>query len=154
MPGLDGVHLPDALIVVSSFDDPAFTFDQLQPLAGKGVRTGLLLDARLDLAGLGADRFLGESHLDVRAEIGWRGTEVAGLWASIGTLTGSQQAAQAALQGDVNALAGAQAAVATFPIDQDPRILPEEPTPARRAAFATQAAGPTSCEAGPAAFAR
>ena len=68
--GLDGVHLPDALIVVSSFDDPEFTLDELQPLAGKGVRTGLLLDARLDLAGLGADRFLGESHLDVRAEIG------------------------------------------------------------------------------------
>jgi hypothetical protein len=68
--GLDGVHLPDALIVVSSFDDPTFTFDELQPLAGKGVRTGLLLDARLDLSGLGADRFLGESHLDVRAEIG------------------------------------------------------------------------------------
>src|SRR4051812_20197194 len=70
VPGLDGVHLPDALIVVSTFDDPTFTFDELQPLAGKGVRTGLLLDARLDLAGLGADRFLGESHLDVRAEIG------------------------------------------------------------------------------------
>src|SRR3954454_16019962 len=72
VPGLDGVHLPDALIVVSSFDDPTFTLDELQPLAGKGVRTGVLLDARLDLAGLGADRLLGEnkSHIDVRAEIG------------------------------------------------------------------------------------
>ena len=70
IPGLDGVQLPDALIVVSSFDDPTFTLDELQPLAGKGVRTGVLLDARLDLAGLGADKFLKESHLDVRAEIG------------------------------------------------------------------------------------
>jgi hypothetical protein len=84
--GLDGVHLPDALIVVSSFDDPAFTFDQLQPLAGKGVHTGLRLDARLDLAGLGADRFLGESHLDVRAEIGSSLSDLT-LEASLGDVT-------------------------------------------------------------------
>ena len=35
--GLDGVHLPDALIVISSFDDTAFRFDELQPVAGTGV---------------------------------------------------------------------------------------------------------------------
>ncbi|MFC6704581.1 hypothetical protein [Flexivirga alba] len=68
--GLDTVHLPDALIVISSFDDTAFTFDELQPVAGKGVSEGVLLDGRLDLSGLGADKFLGEAHLDVKAEIG------------------------------------------------------------------------------------
>ncbi len=68
--GLDTVHLPDALIVISSFDDTAFTFEELQPVAGKGVSKGLLVDGRLDLSGLGADKFLGEAHLDVKAEIG------------------------------------------------------------------------------------
>ncbi|MBB2893766.1 hypothetical protein [Flexivirga oryzae] len=68
--GLDTVHLPDALIVISSFDDTAFTFDELQPVAGTGVSEGVLLDGRLDLSGLGADKFLGEAHLDVKAEIG------------------------------------------------------------------------------------
>jgi hypothetical protein len=57
------------------------------------------------------------------AEIGWRGTEVAGLWASIGTLQGSQQAAQGTLQGYLKTLAGIQAATITTPIDQDFRIL-------------------------------
>ena len=32
-----GVHLPDALIVISTFDDTAFRFDELQPVAGTGV---------------------------------------------------------------------------------------------------------------------
>jgi hypothetical protein len=68
--GLDGVHLPDALIVISTFDDSAFTFDELQPVAGTGVEHGLLVDGRLDLSGLGADKFLGESHLDVAAHVG------------------------------------------------------------------------------------
>lgn len=68
--GLDAVHLPDALIVISSFADAAFRFDELQPIAGTGVSRGLLVDGRLDLSGLGADRFLGESHLDVKAEVG------------------------------------------------------------------------------------
>ncbi|HEY7815843.1 MAG TPA: hypothetical protein VIC62_21540, partial [Nakamurella sp.] len=68
--GLDRVHLPDALIVISSFDDTAFRFDELQPRAGTGITRGLLVDGRLDLSGLGADKFLGESHLDVTAHIG------------------------------------------------------------------------------------
>ncbi|MBO1756636.1 hypothetical protein [Allobranchiibius sp. CTAmp26] len=68
--GLDTVHLPDALLVVSSFDDTTFTFDELQPVAGTGVSEGVLLDGQLDLSGLGADKFLGEAHLDVKAQIG------------------------------------------------------------------------------------
>lgn len=68
--GLDTVHLPDALIVISSFDDTKFTFDELQPIAGTGVSEGVLLDGQLDLSGLGADKFLGEAHLDVKATIG------------------------------------------------------------------------------------
>lgn len=68
--GLDTVHLPDALIVISSFDDTAFTFDELQPQAGTGVSKGVLIDGRLDLSGLGADRFLGTAHLDVTAKVG------------------------------------------------------------------------------------
>ncbi|TWP37119.1 hypothetical protein [Leekyejoonella antrihumi] len=68
--GLDTVHLPDALIVISSFDDTTFTFDELQPEAGTGVSEGVVLDGRLDLSGLGADKFLGEAHLDVKAQIG------------------------------------------------------------------------------------
>ncbi len=68
--GLDGVHLPDALIVISTFDDSAFTFDELQPVAGTGVEHGLMVDGRLDLSGLGADNFLGQSHLDVKAHVG------------------------------------------------------------------------------------
>ena len=67
---LDTVHLPDALIVISSFDDTTFTFEELQPVAGKGVSRGLLVDGRLDLSGLGADKFLGEAHLDVKAKVG------------------------------------------------------------------------------------
>ena len=67
---LDTVHLPDALIVISSFDDTTFTFEELQPVAGKGVSKGLLVDGRLDLSGLGADKFLGEAHLDVKAKVG------------------------------------------------------------------------------------
>jgi hypothetical protein len=68
--GLDSVHLPGALIVISSFDDATFSFDELQPVAGKGVSRGALVDGRLDLSGLGADTFLGESHLDVSAHLG------------------------------------------------------------------------------------
>ncbi|WP_347354840.1 hypothetical protein [Intrasporangium sp.] len=68
--GLDAVHLPDALIVIASFDDAEFTFDELQPDAGKGVSKGAVIDGRLDLSGLGADKFLGEAHLDVKAQIG------------------------------------------------------------------------------------
>ena len=68
--GLDSVHLDDALIVISSFDDTAFTFDELQPDAGTGVSKGVVIDGRLDLSGLGADTFLGEAHLDVVARVG------------------------------------------------------------------------------------
>jgi hypothetical protein len=68
--GLDAVKLPDALIVISTFDDTGFTFDELQPVAGTGVSRGLLVDGRLDLSGLGADRFLGRGHLDVTAHVG------------------------------------------------------------------------------------
>ena len=68
--GLDSVHLPDALIVISSFDDTTFTFDELQPDAGTGVSKGVVIDGRLDLSGLGADTFLGEAHLDVVARMG------------------------------------------------------------------------------------
>lgn len=68
--GLDRVHLPDALIVIASFDDAAFRFDELQPTAGTGVTRGLLVDGRLDLSGLGADKFLGRGHLDVMAHVG------------------------------------------------------------------------------------
>ncbi|MDN5796623.1 MAG: hypothetical protein L0H79_12820 [Intrasporangium sp.] len=68
--GLDTVHLPDALIIIASFDDTTFTFDELQPDAGKGVGKGAVIDGRLDLSGLGADKFLGEAHLDVKAEVG------------------------------------------------------------------------------------
>ncbi len=68
--GLDNVHLPDALIVISTFDDTAFSFDELQPVAGVGVEHGLLVDGRLDLSGLGADKFLGKASLDVKAHVG------------------------------------------------------------------------------------
>jgi len=68
--GLDTVHLPDALIVISSFDDTTFTFEQLQPVAGTGVSRGLAVDGQLDLSGLGADKFLGKAHLDVQAQVG------------------------------------------------------------------------------------
>ena len=84
--GLDGVHLPDALIVISTFDDTAFTFDELQPVAGTGVEHGLLIDGRLDLSGLGADVFLGESHLDVKAHVGSKLSELS-LAAGIGDVT-------------------------------------------------------------------
>ncbi len=68
--GLDAVRLPHALIVISSFDDTSFTFEELQPVAGTGVSKGVLLDGQLDLSGLGADTFLGRAHLDVKARIG------------------------------------------------------------------------------------
>ena len=84
--GLDTVHLPDALIVISTFDDTAFTFDQLQPVAGTGVSHGLLVDGRLDLSGLGADKFLGKSHLDVKAHVGTKLSELS-LAAGIGDVT-------------------------------------------------------------------
>jgi hypothetical protein len=73
---LDGVHLPDALIVISSFADEAFAFEELQPVAGTGVERGLLVEGDLDLSGLGADEFLGESHLDVKAHVGTRLSEL------------------------------------------------------------------------------
>jgi len=84
--GLDSVHLPDALIVISTFDDAAFSFDELQPVAGTGVEHGLLIDGRLDLSGLGADKFLGESHLDVKAHVGTKLSELS-LAAGIGDVT-------------------------------------------------------------------
>jgi hypothetical protein len=84
--GLDAVQLPDALIVISTFDDTAFTFDELQPVAGTGVEHGLLIDGRLDLSGLGADKFLGESHLDVKAHVGTSLSELS-LAAGIGDVT-------------------------------------------------------------------
>ena len=80
------MHLPDALIVISTFDDTAFSFDELQPVAGTGVEHGLLIDGRLDLSGLGADKFLGESHLDVKAHIGTKLSELS-LAAGIGDVT-------------------------------------------------------------------
>ncbi len=83
--GLDGVHLPDALIVISTFDDTAFSFDALQPVAGTGVEHGLLVDGRLDLSGLGADKFLGESHLDVKAHVGTKLSELS-LAAAVGDI--------------------------------------------------------------------
>ena len=84
--GLDGVHLPDALIVISSFDDTAFRFDELQPVAGTGVARGLLVDGRLDLSGLGADKFLGTSHLDVKAHVGSKLSDLS-LAAGVGDVT-------------------------------------------------------------------
>jgi hypothetical protein len=81
--GLDTVHLPDALIVISTFDDTAFSFDELQPVAGTGVQHGLLIDGRLNLSGLGADKFLGESDLNVKAHVGTKLSELS-LAAGIG----------------------------------------------------------------------
>ena len=84
--GLDSVHLPDALIVISTFDDTAFTFDELQPIARTGVSRGLLVDGRLDLSGLGADKFLGKASLDVKAHIGTKLSDLS-LAAGIGDVT-------------------------------------------------------------------
>ena len=84
--GLDSVHLPDALIVISTFDDTAFTFDELQPIAGTGVSRGLLVDGRLDLSGPGADKFLDKAALDVKAHVGTKLSDLS-LAAGIGDVT-------------------------------------------------------------------
>ena len=47
---------------------------------------GLLIDGRLDLSGLGADKFLGKSHLDVKAHVGTKLSELS-LAAGIGDVT-------------------------------------------------------------------
>jgi hypothetical protein len=83
---LDSVHLPDALIVISSFADEAFVFDELQPIAGTGIERGLLVEGDLDLSGLGADEFLGQSHLDVKAHVGTKLSDLR-LEAGIGDVT-------------------------------------------------------------------
>jgi len=57
------------------------------------------------------------------AEVGWRGTKVAGLTTARATLQASLATANGVLQAARQTLQAAQAAAVTYPVDQDPRIL-------------------------------
>ena len=57
------------------------------------------------------------------AEVGWRGTKVAGLTTAMGTLQASVATANGVLAGARQTLQASQAAAVTYPIDQDPRII-------------------------------
>jgi hypothetical protein len=67
------------------------------------------------------DKAWGWTKLGV--EVGWRGTQVAGLTAAIAGLRASELTANGVLDVARQTAQAAQAASATYPVDQDPRVL-------------------------------